>query len=60
MATPEKGGLELVRAEIGEQPTHEAAVIGFADDIVVFGRFLRSFLFFVRCFCVFWHALCPF
>ena len=30
-----EGGLELVGAQIGEQTAHQAAVVGFADDVVI-------------------------
>ena len=31
-------GLQLVRAEVGQQTTHEAAVVGLADDVVILQR----------------------
>ncbi len=30
-----EGGLELIRGEVGQEPAHEAAVVGLADDVIV-------------------------
>ena len=34
-------GLELVGLQVGEETSHEAAIVGFTDDIVVDTRALR-------------------
>ena len=51
-------GLELIRLQVGEETPHEAAIVGFADDIIVYTWALRcGLLCLLRLFLFFGHLI---